>query len=162
MSTPHRRKKTITAPKDSDLIFVFERCAMCVSCNEEVFSPEEIEYIKWCVTRLSQHIEIDKSYVEYEGTKFEKTFIAEHGWNDLCQMVLKINSRRKTTEYEKAVILESYKFFITCYIYQCLDDLGINIDAVYIEMKADSKFRAEVRIDDIKAWKRYPGKWQTW
>ena len=84
MSTPRRRKKTITAPKDSDLIFVFERCAMHVSCNEEVFSAEEIEYIKWCVTRLSQHIEIDKSYVEYEGTKFEKTFIAEHSWNDLC------------------------------------------------------------------------------
>lgn len=157
-----RRKKAPTTSENYDLIYTFKYCCMNVECDEEMYDSKQIDKIRWSVKQLSREIVIDKTYVSYEGTKFEKTFITEKGWKELCALVYCTRWGNKCTRYENVVILEAYKLFITYYLYQCLIDLGWDCGGISIEMAPDTKFMSEVEVDEIHAWKDYPGKWQTW
>ena len=160
-----RKKKVALADKPDDhidLIFTFKYCCMDVVCDEDMYDKEQIKEIKRIVAHLSKEIMIDKSYVSYEGTKFEKTFIREEGWNELCKLVYKTRWGNRCTKTQNLVILEAYKAFIEYYLYQCLTDLGWDCDGINIDMAPDTKFMSEVEVDEIKAWEKYPGKWQTW
>lgn len=61
---------------------------------------------------LSREIVIDKTYVDYKGTKYEKTFMYEDGWNSLCELVMKTKFGKKATRDEDARLRESYKAMI--------------------------------------------------
>jgi len=135
---------------------------MVVECDDDVISPDDIEKIKQTVKLLSKKIVIDKSYVSFPENKHEKTFIVESAWKKLCKMVIKSHFSSRSSTDDTATILEYYKQLINFYLYQCLDDLGYDIEGIYIEMAERSKFMSEIEPDTIHAWKDYPGKWQTW
>lgn len=157
-----KKSRTQLNLEDSDLIFTFKYCSLDVECNPDIYDDVQILKIKQIVRELSKEIVIDKTYVKYEGTKFEKTFITKHGWKDFCKILIDTRWGNKCTKYQNQVILEAYKMFIKCYIAQCLIDFGYDIDAITLDLTENSRFMSIVERDTIHAWKDYPGKWQTW
>lgn len=57
---------------------------------------------------------------------------------------------------------EAFTLMILCYVYLFLENLGYESNDIILELAPTGKFMVEYEVDNIKEWKRYPGKWQTW
>lgn len=144
-----------------DLLYIFRYCHIKVACSMG-YNLEECKQIQNIVNQLSKKIIIDKSYVDYKGTKYTKTFITESGWNVLKNLVLKTKLTKNCSKYQHHVIQTSYELLIISYIYQCLQDLSYNILQISLSIENNASMMSEVQFDTIKSWKNYPGKWQLW
>ena len=145
-----------------DLVFTFKKCKVDIDIDNDIFDEDEIKKITQAVKVFSKEISIDKSFVGYAGTKYVKTFILEDGWKNLCKIAFKAHCNKKFTKEEYFTLYESYKLLIVFYIYQCLEDIGYDVEGINLEVKKNSNFISNTTIDTYQEWKRYPGKWQTW
>ena len=64
---------------------------MNVIINEANIGIEDRDKIKRILDICSKEISIDKSYVQFNGTKYKKTFIREYGWNTLIYYLIATN-----------------------------------------------------------------------
>jgi len=69
------------------------------------------------IDTIGNSITIDKSFVEYQGTKFQKNFMREEGWNQLCALLTKTKYGLNATAYEKNELLICYTLIVQCYVY---------------------------------------------
>ena len=113
------------------------------------------------LNQITQEIYIDKTYVAFDGTGFEKTFLIEPGWNALRDLVIETNYGRICTKAHEAVMRMAYRKMIEAYVAAVFADLGWDVDAMEFAVEDDS-FEAEIVDDVAEEWKRYPGRWQTW
>jgi len=105
-------KTAINQSDDNNLMFVFKFACVDVHADPEMYDEEQIDLLIQRVELLSKEIYIDKTYVDYEGTKYEKTFMYEDGWNNLCNLVKKTKYGKKATKDEDDQLRESYKAMI--------------------------------------------------
>ena len=110
----------------------------------------------------SKHIYIDKTYVDFEGTKYKKTFLREDGWKELCDLVFKTKFGNKCKKDDNDRMLEAYSSIIVCYLYQALSDLGFDVKNIHLEIADQSRFMVEFHKDVCEEWKTYVGPWQSW
>lgn len=150
----------------SDLIFTFKYCDIEIDYNEEMYDLHEYDKIASLINHMAKEITIDKSYVEFLENKHEKVFIKEEGWNDLCKLVVKskIHKKAKGKELEKInqQLQIIYVLMIENYLYMILDEFDYDIENIHLQVKPSSYFMTNIEIDNIHAWKYYPGPWQTW
>ena len=150
-----------TSKKD-DLIYTFRYCKVDVEFEENTFDEKAKEKIRYAIKQLSKHIVIDKTYVDFAGTKFEKTFIREEGWNNLNSLVMKTKYGKICSNATYQSLLLAYSTLIVSYLYSCLVDLGYDISSITLNMTPETTFMIEAEVDTIHAWKDYFGKWQIW
>lgn len=151
-----KRKHT----KYSDLIFTFKFACVDFVVNDEIYSANDCKQIRQILSTLTREITIDKSYVDFKDNKYDKVFITEDGWNALCKLT--IDTKRKATQKQNDLKIESYAMIILSYLYQALEDFGYDTDEIYLEVVEDRYFMVEFEYDKTSAWKSYPGKWQSW
>ena len=163
---PRKRKQLpVEQPSNEeyhDMIFSFKGCVVDVEFQDATYDKKEQNEIKIIIKSLSNEFSIDKSYVDFKGSKYEKTFMLEQGWIELCKLADKTNLTSRCTSDDQAQFVICYEMMILCYLYQCLDDLGYNLDAFKLILKGKTRFYTKVELDTIQEWKNYPGKWQTW
>lgn len=158
-----RKKPEKSTDTHVDYIIEFTECKFDVVFNEQtIYDEDEQSDIIEMIDTIGNSITIDKSFVEYQGTKFQKNFMREEGWNQLCALLTKTKYGLNATAYEKNELLICYTLIVQCYVYQLLDDIGIDIDELTIVLRDGAKFYTHVEVDKIKAWEKYLGKWQTW
>ena len=145
---------------DNNLLFIFKDAKIFVSCNPEIYGKEKEAEIRNVANHLSHEVYIDRTYVDYEGTKYEKTIITEEGWNGLCSLLHVTDFGRKVDDEERQTIQEAYKNIILQYVFQCLEDLGYDISNIHLEILANTSFTASIHRNLTTD--NYPGKWQTW
>lgn len=145
-----------------DLIFKFSKINFSISFNNEVFSKKDQKRLKSLILNTIDEIWIDRSYVDYNGTKYENTFILEDGWNTVCTLAIKHMYLKTATIDEIEMLYESFAIIICCYVYQLLSDAQFDIENIYIDIKHKSKFLVEIAYDKDKPYLHYKGKWQTW
>lgn len=141
-------------------MLVFKHVEMQCDCNPSEYDEDEANKITYVVSQLTREISIDRTYVDYQGTKYEKTFITEEGWNGLCQLLSDTAYGKKADREDNEALQEMYKLMIVQYVYQCLEDLGYQIEDIHLEVANDARFMVEILED--KTTDNYPGKWQTW
>ena len=146
---------------DTDLIFKFEDVPVICHADPSVYTDDDIENLTFVVSTICREILIDKSYVAFDGNPYEKTFMKDDGWRELCEIVEKSGyGRRKMKNH--AEVNEAYRAMIICYIEQVFDDLGYDCDNFQFELPKDAEFKISYLKDSTCEWKYYPGKWQTW
>lgn len=153
-----RRKKD----NNFELLVVFRNVDVNIIVDSDMYDEEESDKIVKIVEIASKNIYIDKSYVAYEGTKYEKTFFKEAGWNEFKKLLEKTGFGKKCTVRDKIEIGAVYAIMIQCYLYQFLEDFGYDSSGICIELEEGTKYNVEVYKDETTGWKGYPGKWQTW
>lgn len=84
--------KTKTKPKvkttpASDILFTFRYASPEVLTDAKVFSDDDAAKLRESVKYAAKEICIDKTYVAFSDTKYEKTFITEDGWRSLCAVL---------------------------------------------------------------------------
>lgn len=146
--------------KDYNLIFKFSDIKLDLCVNPDIYDNNEFNIIKQIITGASDIILIDKTYVQYNNTKYEKTFITEDGWIMLCKLINQQKLNKKQDKKIQQIINESYKQIIIQYLYQFLDDLCYDISNIDIS-NVRNGFSSEI-CDNIIKQDLYPGKWQTW
>lgn len=154
-----KNKESNTAPKD--LVFVFRYVNFIVDFDDDVVSKEMQEEISSIVSQASNEIWIDKTYVDFKDTNYEKTFITEKGWNNLCRYLHNTEYGKKADNETHAYIQEAYALMIVCYMYQFLEDLGYDQEGIFLKIKDGTMFMIQIFIDKFFQ-QKYPGKWQTW
>lgn len=83
---PVTKVKVKTAPLNN-MLFTFKYASPNVLPDARFFSEDESSKLEEAIKLASKEICIDKTYVEFSGTKYEKTFITEDGWKGLCEIL---------------------------------------------------------------------------
>ena len=120
-------------------MLVFKHAQIVCDCNPDQYGKEKAQQIH---------------------SKYEKTFVTEQGWKDLCQILQRTSYGKKATKEDNDLLHEMYKLMILQYLYQCLEDLGYHIEDIHLEIANGSRFMVEILEDTTTD--NYPGKWQTW
>ena len=108
-----RRRRTKDTEEVPDYIIEFKDCKFDVQFNEQsIYDEDEQDDIIQMIDTIGNSITIDKSYVEYKGTKFQKNFMREEGWNQLCALLKKTNLGLNASKYEKNELLICYTLMI--------------------------------------------------
>lgn len=161
-----RAIKTITAPKakkwNGEIVYAFKDVRVNFDLNPNVYDEKDVKKVEDALEILSKEIWIDKTYVDFEGTKFEKTFMYESGWNALRELVLDTDYGRKCTKYQREIIDGAYKEMLVEYIRMVFDEMGWDTENMAFLIDDKKPFKVEYYPDTAREWERYPGKWQTW
>ena len=121
------RKSKKSSKIVSDLLLVFKHAQLKVSVNPEEYDKETEEKLSRIVNRAADEIYIDRTYVDFKGTKYEKTFLTEDGWKNLKDLVEKTKYGRNATVEDSKLLKECYKAIVSQYSYQLLSDLGYDV-----------------------------------
>lgn len=154
------RKSRKSSKIASDLLLVFKHAQLKVSVDPEEYDKETEERLSRIVNCAADEIYIDKTYVDFKGTKYEKTFLTEDGWKNLKDLVEKTKYGRNATVEDSKLLKECYKAIVSQYSYQLLLDLGYDIQSIDVEVLDEFPFMVEFREDNVVD--NYAGKWQTW
>lgn len=154
------RKSKKSSKIVSDLLLVFKHAQLKVSVNPEEYDKETKEKLSRIVNRAADEIYIDRTYVDFKGTKYEKTFLTEDGWKNLKDLVEKTKYGRNATVEDSKLLKECYKAIVSQYSYQLLSDLGYDVQNIDVEVLDEFPFMVEFRKDNVVD--NYAGKWQTW
>ena len=124
--TPRPRK----AKKDDwngELVYVFRNVPVKCEFDGSRFSDARIEQALLEVESLSREICIDKTYVDFKGTRFEKTFLNESGWDALKDLVRETHYGLTASETVKEVMNETFGRMALEYVKMALRELGWNV-----------------------------------
>ena len=129
--------------------------------NEGVNDEKLKEKVLLATKALSKEISIDKTYVDFPGSKYEKFLISEEDWKELCSLVVETQFGKKASKKQHERLVELYADLIIGYMILALDDLGLYDQGIFVYLEDSSKFMVEFHKNTIKN-DKYPGKWQTW
>lgn len=162
-----RRTKSKESDKSnattSDIQFTFTGVHdITAVLNPLMYTEADIPAVADIIEVIRKEIVIDKTYVEFDGNPFEKTFMKESGWNELCDLVRETDFGKNMTPDQQQILSEAYQSMIICYINQVLSDMGYDLDGIRLAPQPSFGFDVAYSIDDIQEWKHYPGRWQKW
>lgn len=155
-----KQKIKVKTASLNDMIFTFKYASPVVMPDLRALSKDEAEKIEQAIKFASKEICIDKTYVDFIGTKYDKTFITEDGWKGLCEILDLTDFGKDVDKKLNDAINESYREMIVQYLYLFIADLGYDPAKVVIDMPKKSKFMTTIQYDTHVD--TYPGKWQTW
>lgn len=115
-----------------------------------------------CAEIASREMLIDKTYVDFEGTKFKKTFLTEKGWNALQKLIKSTRYGKTASPAENAALGEAFRQMAAEYVRHVMRDAGWDVDLMEAYVEKDAAFVVEYWPDTAEEWRRYPGEWQTW
>lgn len=144
----------------TDLQFEIHYVDVDVEVDHEMYTDEEFQKIKHIIDTCSKHIYIDKTYVEFEDSLYEKVFLTEKGWMRMCELMAKTQFGNKCTKKQNDELIENYSLMALCYLYMILKDYGYDCAGIYLEHKDKSTFMVQSFENHIID--NYTGKWQTW
>lgn len=136
-----------------------------VLLDDSIYTPQQQKAILDAIAVIENDaIVIDKSYVAYDGTKYEKCFIREQGWNELLKLMQQTDYGKNATTKQNTILNAAYNLLMSNYVIEVLDDTFefFDRDGIDVKLKDKKYFMIEVLDDTYKEWQRYPGKWQLW
>lgn len=145
---------------DFDIDIIMEDVPIKCIVNGDVYSNEDADEIDNIISAFSREIHIDKTYVDFKGTKYEKTFLTEDGWNDLLKLLRKRLAGRESKK-DAIMIVKICGIIALKYIETCISEYGYDVSDIKLSIPEKSGFDLKFA-EPSGEWKRYPGKWQTW
>ena len=149
----------IPAKPGDDLIFVFSDFKLNITFFNENDDFDENK-VKKFLKLISKEIWIDKTYVDFEGTKYKNVFLKEDGWNQLSEFVWKpINKKNKINHI---VLRNAFESMIIAYMEHISFLLGYDPSQIEFQVDPNSNIKLRLLKDTAKEWLTYPGSWQDW
>lgn len=144
-----------------DLTFVFRGVKVSCSLDPGKFPPDAMKRVQASLAVVTAEIRIDRTYVDYPGTKYTKTFLVNEGWEALCRLVAETGYGRRASRVQEAVMMEAYRKMIACYCAQVMSDAGYDVSGMVFSVPETSRFEVEYLDSSGRKWE-FPGRWQTW
>lgn len=147
------------AKPGDDLVLVFSGFTLCMEFLDyddgfdERKAAQELE-------DMAREIWIDKTYVNFEGTKYKNVFLKEEGWNELMSFIWK--TKRARSETDHLVLRKAFESMIVAYMEHVAYLLGYEPGQIEFWVHPDSNIEMRMYKDVAKEWQRYPGQWQDW
>lgn len=110
---------------------------------------------------MASEIWIDKTYVNFEGTKYKSAFLKEEGWNELLRFVWKAKRGRGGIA-AKAILRQAFEQMIEGYMEHVAGLLGYDESKIQFTVDPDSEIKVWLVKDTAAEWLTYPGPWQDW
>lgn len=145
-----------------EIVYAFKDVKVECSLNPAVYGPDDREKALGILKQISKEVWIDKTYVDFKGTRFEKTFLTEAGWNALRELVEDTGYGRRCSPEQKKLLDDTFRAMLPGYFEMMFDDIGWNSDDMAFEIPEGTEFTVEYYPDTAEEWRRYPGRWQTW
>lgn len=163
LSGSKKRRKGVRRTKwDGELVYVFKGVSMLCSVNSEVYDDDDLKKALDQLNIVADEIWIDKTYVDFEGTKFRKTFLLEGGWNELRDLVKATDYGANCTKTQAASMNAAFRAMIVGYVDMAFTELGWDVENMVFDVTEGAKFRVEYHMDVGEEWRNYVGPWQTW
>jgi hypothetical protein len=144
-----------------DLMLVFSYVNANVSFTDECqMTDAEKDLAFSIVENMSESMTIDKSYVQMPGNMHEKVFIRKDGWQMMSDLIWKTKFGRNANKAQHEELMSIFETLIVCYLYQSLDDYGLDVSSIKIDLDSNAGFIIEYFADSISSWKHYRGTWQ--
>ena len=165
LSGSKKSKKTSRrrhAEWNGELVYVFKGVSMLCSVNSDVYDGDGLKAALDQLDVIAREIWIDKTYVDFEGTKFKKTFLLEGGWNELRDLVKATDYGADCTRTQTANMDAAFRAMIIGYVDMAFAELGWDVENMAFDVAENAKFRVEYHKDVGEEWRNYVGPWQAW
>lgn len=94
------------------MLFTFKYASPLVMPDSGTFTEEAAAKLEETIKYAAKEICIDKTYVNFVDTKYEKTFISENGWKELCRILDLTGFGQNVDKELNDMIQESYRQMI--------------------------------------------------
>lgn len=147
-----------------DLEYIFIGMHFDVEFEDGIFTDEEEQYFRDYISKVSQKIFIDKSYVEWSGNKRKDVFMLESGWNALKDLIVdsKYGQYLDAMPNSKPVIIDAFATMGRCYVYELLAKITDKTQSINISVNSNCEFDVIICKDTTNDQKTYLGPWQDW
>ena len=145
---------------DGEFEFEFSNVQFACSLSPVMYESEDAADAMAVLDALGDEgFSVDKTFVRFKGTRFEKTFMREDGWNALRELVSE--TRENRTPAREVIYDMAFRKIMVGYAYMMFQEMGWDTSGIELSVKSGD-YDVECRPDTYEEWKRYPGKWQTW
>ena len=108
--------------------------------------------IKDAANLLGQDIWIDKTYVDFKGTRWQDAFIMESGWKDLIKMLQETEFGEKEDKDTEKYIQGAIIAIVITYMYTTLEKMGYSSEDFTLSQSDDTEFSVAYIEDTRKEW----------
>lgn len=122
-----------------------------IDINEEVYDQEKRKEIRELVKELSKEIWIDKTYVDYKGTRWADAFMVEEKWYEFVDLIWKTGFGRYADEEQLYEISQCLMIMASTYMYIELKSYGYDLDNIDLNVRPND-FRSKYTIDERTSW----------
>jgi len=142
----------MTETKDRrDMILHITGIKMDAVMNPERYGEEDRKKVQDILDHMTKDIYIDKTYVNYDGTRWKNAFIVEDKWYEFLNLVRNTNFGRSATDEQMEDITDCVLAMVLIYMYQTIEGMGW--DTNNIELKfIDKKFESSYEYDNRTSW----------
>ncbi len=149
-----KRKSSKNTKNDmqNNLIINISNLKCNITINKFIYSKDEVDEIKYIIKSLCKNIWIDKTYVQYKGSRWNDAFIKEKSWYKLCNLIIDTDFGQKCSFYEDRFITESILVLSRTYLYSMLCKYGYDAQYIILDIKDNSKFKVVYEMDNRKRW----------
>lgn len=144
-----------------DISFVILGMKFNLAFEDGFFDKNDIAEITQYVDCMSKEMCVDSTYVEKAGSKYKSTFMMEDGWNALCGLIKDSEYGKYLDARSQETLVEAFCMMGKCYMYECIS-LLYDFTHIQVEVDPTKDFEVVFLKEQLDAWKRYPGKWQSW
>lgn len=123
-----------------------------IKVNPDVYSLDDQKKISKIINFMAQDIWIDKTYVNYKGTRWKNAFIVEDKWYELMRLVIKTNFGQKANRAQKSEILASFLVIAMMYLYDILEKYNYSVEDVDITFKTNKYVKMLYKEDPRTSW----------
>ena len=135
----------------SDLIVSIRGIEFDIKIDESIYDEAAQEDIRHIVRHMSKEIWIDKTYVDFKGTRWPDAYMVEEKWNEFMKLVWDTNFGRNATDREESEITQCLVVMSATYLYLVLKNFDYDIDYIDLEFKP-CDFYSKYDIDTRKEW----------
>ena len=149
----------IPAEPGDELVFCFSGFRLNIDFDNDDDYYNEDDIIS-SLQDCAKEIWIDKTYVNFSGTKYKNVFLKEDGWNILRTYVWQIFNKRNKKCHE--ILRTAFESMIVSYMEHIASLMGLDPNTIDFYVDPDSKIDLRLYKDTAKEWLTYPGPWQDW
>ena len=155
---PRKRKKNGNdlfleeIPEKPNLTITIRCSKIDVEVNSAIYSKEDVERIRSILKHMKDHIYVDKTYVNYKGSRWNTGFIIEDRWYKLNRLILETDFGNNAGQKINDFLLGTMQVIAETYLYIILQEYGYDTDYIEITFPEDCSIGAEYEVDERTSW----------
>ena len=139
-------------PENPNLIISIRCSKIEVEVNSAIYSKDDAERIRTILRHMKDHIYIDKTYVNYKGSRWNTGFIIEDRWYKINRLILETDFGNNAGQKINDFILGTLEIIAETYLYIVLQEYGYDTDYIEISFPEDCSIGAEYEVDTRTSW----------
>jgi hypothetical protein len=122
-----------------------------IDINEEAYDQDKRREIREFVREMSKEIWIDKTYVDFKGTRWSDAFMVEEKWYEFVDLIWKTGFGKHADDEQLYEISHCLIIMASTLMYIELRKYGYDLDNIDLNV-CSTDFRSKYTIDERTSW----------